>query len=84
MYRKGTILLRKVVNSPPSAGKPRQVVLPFHTDLINDKFWNEHSEILALKLPQVYCEPDLNVDNLKIQENLTEDKVNNKPDVINS
>lgn len=68
MFRKGTTLLRKVVNSLPPAGKPRQVVLPFHTDLFNDKFWKEHSEILELKSPQVYCEPDLELKCSKLME----------------
>ncbi|XP_034252335.1 probable tRNA(His) guanylyltransferase [Thrips palmi] len=74
MYRKGTTLLRKVVNAP--AAKPRHVILPFHTDLFNDKFWNEHSEILGLKSPQVYCEPDLELKSLKLHDNSKEDRVN--------
>lgn len=53
MYRKGTILIRKLICSPPD-GKKKQLILPFYQDVFNNAFWNEHSEILGLKSPPVY------------------------------
>lgn len=54
MYRKGTLLMRKLVALPPPDGKTRKVVLPFFADLFKEKFWKEHHEILGLKSVQVY------------------------------
>lgn len=41
MYKKGTILMRKVVGN----GAP--LAVPYHVDMIGDPFWSEHSEILT-------------------------------------
>lgn len=68
MFRKGTTLIRKHVHSPPPDGKKKQVVLPFHCDLFNDTFWNEHPEILGLKSLQVYTGPLANrITDLRIK-----------------
>ncbi|RZB73456.1 tRNA(His) guanylyltransferase [Asbolus verrucosus] len=53
MYRKGTILIRKRIKNPEH-GKMRQVILPLHEDMIQDNFWQKHSEILAIKSSQSY------------------------------
>lgn len=53
LFRKGTILLRKLSKSP-SDEKLRQVVLAVSEDMIRDKFWQENSEILGLKSPKVH------------------------------
>ncbi|PSN54771.1 putative tRNA(His) guanylyltransferase [Blattella germanica] len=57
MFRKGTILVRKLCKTPGD-GKLRQVVLPFYTDVIGDAFWRENSEILGLKSLQIYHPPN--------------------------
>jgi Uncharacterized conserved protein len=56
MFRKGTVLIRKLCKTPGD-GKLRQVVLPFYTDLIGDVFWKENPEILGLKSLQIYHKP---------------------------
>ena len=56
MFRKGTVLIRKLCKTPGD-GKLRQVVLPFYTDLIGDVFWKENPEILGLKSLQIYHNP---------------------------
>jgi len=56
MFRKGTVLIRKLCKTPGD-GKLRQVVLPFYTDLIGDMFWKENPEILGLKSLQIYHNP---------------------------
>lgn len=48
MFRKGTILLRKRVQLPGTK-KDRQLIVPLHTDMIRDKFWKEHTELLGKK-----------------------------------
>ncbi|XP_031628093.1 probable tRNA(His) guanylyltransferase [Contarinia nasturtii] len=54
MYRKGTILLRKNVEVPKLNGYQTQLIVPFFTDLIQDKFWIEHPEILTKDKSQNY------------------------------
>lgn len=50
MYRKGTILMRKIIKNPMKSNlKPCQVIYPFHKDLIKNQFWEENSEILSGK-----------------------------------
>lgn len=56
MFRKGTVLIRKLCKTPGD-GKLRHVVLPFYTDLIGDMFWRENPEILGMKSLQVYHRP---------------------------
>lgn len=48
MFRKGTTLLRKDVLDP-LADKKRTVVVDIHQDMIQDKFWQTHSEIFDKK-----------------------------------
>lgn len=48
MYRKGTVLVRKLVRLPQSKSK-KHVICPLHVDIIGDSFWEEHDEILNLK-----------------------------------
>ncbi|GLV41803.1 tRNA-histidine guanylyltransferase [Carabus blaptoides fortunei] len=48
IFRKGTILLRKIIKNPMKSNlKPCQVIYPFHKDLIKNQFWDENSEILS-------------------------------------
>lgn len=56
MYRKGTILLRKKIIHPSVRSK--QVILPLHVDMIQDKFWEEHNEILNISKPTTYNWPE--------------------------
>lgn len=53
LFKKGTILIRKRLKHPKH-GKMRQVILPLHEDLIQNKFWQIHSEILAIESSQFY------------------------------
>lgn len=65
MFRKGTVLIRKLCKMPGD-GKLRHIVLPFYTDLIGDVFWKENPEILGMKSLQIYHRPT--EDNSIIQE----------------
>jgi hypothetical protein len=56
MFRKGTVLIRKLCKTPGD-GKLRHVVLPVYTDLIGDVFWKENPEILGMKSLQIYHQP---------------------------
>lgn len=73
MFRKGTILIRKLVHCPPPEGKKRQVVLPLHCDLIKDSFWKEHTEILGLKSVQVYS--GHGIDALSLSSSISDDSL---------
>lgn len=81
-FKKGTILVRKRVKHPKHE-KIRQVILPLHEDLIQDKFWQVNSEILALEASEFYdyqanCElPELvkhqlHLNESNVKETLTE------------
>ncbi|XP_025409803.1 probable tRNA(His) guanylyltransferase isoform X2 [Sipha flava] len=48
IYRKGTVLVRKLIRIPSSKSK-KHVVCPLHVDIIGDDFWKEHDEILNLE-----------------------------------
>lgn len=48
MYRKGTVLVRKLVQIPPSKTK-KHIICPLHVDIIGDDFWKEYDEILSLQ-----------------------------------
>jgi len=61
IYRKGTVLIRKLVLIPPSKSK-KQVICPLHVDIIGDDFWKEHDEILNLK-------------DLKVNKNFSPDNI---------
>jgi hypothetical protein len=65
MFRKGTVLIRKLCKTPGD-GKLRHVVLPFYTDLIGVVFWRENPEILGMKSLQIYHQPA--EDNSILQE----------------
>lgn len=55
MFRKGTILLRKKVPlSESGEGSKRQLIVPIHDDLIRDKFWKCHEELLGKYIPGEY------------------------------
>ncbi|XP_073828472.1 probable tRNA(His) guanylyltransferase [Musca autumnalis] len=57
MFRKGTILLRKKV--PVNEDKlKRQLIVPIHDDLIREKFWKTHSELLGKYTPGEYDNED--------------------------
>lgn len=60
MFRKGTVLIRKLVIIPPSKSK-KHIIYPLHIDIIGDSFWEEHDEILSLK--GLNLNKDLNLDN---------------------
>ncbi|KAK7863488.1 hypothetical protein R5R35_010519 [Gryllus longicercus] len=62
VYRKGTILIRKLCKQPPE-GKLRPIILPFFTDMIGDSFWKEHPEILGLKSLAIYHPPSEDLPN---------------------
>jgi tRNA(His) guanylyltransferase len=55
IYRKGTILLQKQIKVD---GKQKKTIIPLHDDLIRDKFWKEHDEILDRKEAKLYNFPD--------------------------
>ncbi|KAL7034899.1 hypothetical protein ACKWTF_008165 [Chironomus riparius] len=52
MYRKGTILLTKQIKIDES--RTRKIVIPIYDDLIKEKFWKEHDELLLRKAPKYY------------------------------
>lgn len=56
MYRKGTILLRKKVKVADMKNK-KQLIVPLNVDMIREKFWTEHHEILDKKPSQDYVFP---------------------------
>ncbi|XP_053948524.1 probable tRNA(His) guanylyltransferase [Anastrepha ludens] len=59
MFRKGTILLRKRVKTTGEDGLNRQLIIPYHDDMIREKFWKEHSELLGKYKPGDYlCTTD--------------------------
>lgn len=65
MLRKGTILLRKpVLHTIDDKQVTRQLVVPFHTDLIREEFWRTHPELLARNPKKVTIEPVNYVESL--------------------
>lgn len=52
MFRKGTILLTKQIKI--DGQKKRKIVIPIYDDLIKEKFWNEHDELLERNNPKFY------------------------------
>lgn len=54
MYRKGTILVKKNVAVPQLNNKRYPMIVPLFTDLIQDTFWEDHSEILTRGQPQQF------------------------------
>lgn len=54
MFRKGTILLRKRCILRSTDGQNsinRQLIVPFHEDMISDTFWKKHTELLGKYQP---------------------------------
>ncbi|XP_034943148.1 probable tRNA(His) guanylyltransferase [Chelonus insularis] len=47
IFRKGTTLIRKYV--PDEGSKVKCIITPIYDDIIGDKFWEEHPEILESK-----------------------------------
>lgn len=56
MFRKGTILITKQIKLEGS--KKKKVVIPIYDDLIKEKFWKEHDELLDRKNPKLYEFPE--------------------------
>jgi len=52
MYRKGTILLTKKIKV--DGDRTKKIVIPIHDDLIREKFWKEHEELLERKSPKPF------------------------------
>lgn len=69
IFRKGTILIRKQVSLKEGNVK-RKIVVPIYDDLIRDKFWKEHDELLPRKAPKALefdgDIPELVLDQIKI------------------
>lgn len=53
MFRKGTILLTKKIKID-EGNKTKKMVIPIYDDLIREKFWKEHDELLDKKSPNYY------------------------------
>lgn len=56
MFRKGTILVTKQIKIEGS--KKKKVVVPIYDDLIQEKFWLDHDELLERKAPKMFEFPD--------------------------
>jgi tRNA(His) guanylyltransferase len=52
MFRKGTILMTKQIKV--DGEKKKKVVVPIYDDLIKEKFWKEHDELLDKKSPKFH------------------------------
>lgn len=52
MYRKGTILMTKQIKIDEK--RKKKIVIPIYDDLIKEKFWLEHDELLERKNPKLY------------------------------
>lgn len=62
MFRKGTILLTKQIKV--DGDKKKKIVVPIYDDLIRDKFWTDHDELLEKKSPKPYEFPDQDLPQL--------------------
>lgn len=56
IFRKGTILLTKKIIL--EGEKKKKIVIPIHDDLIKEKFWLDHDELLEKKSPKIYEFPN--------------------------
>lgn len=77
VFKKGTILLKKCIKHLKN-DKIRKVVVPLHEDLIQDKFWQINSEVLAIEGAKLY---ELSTDQemhelVKTQLHLYEENLN--------
>lgn len=52
MFRKGTTLFRKQVRL--DADRERVLIVPFHGDIIGERFWKDHSDLLEKKKTASY------------------------------
>lgn len=82
MFRKGTMLIRKLV--PNGTGRLRPAVVPLVDDIINDRFWKENPEVIGLKSLATYQPPNLtnnikNTMNVPTPSSPTIKHVNNVP-----
>lgn len=79
LFRKGTILMRKQVEfSQENDRIKRQLIVPFHCDLIRDKFWKEeHPELLAKNAKKL----DTNVMQLESLPDLLQIQINSDKSV---
>ncbi|XP_011137786.1 probable tRNA(His) guanylyltransferase [Harpegnathos saltator] len=57
LFRKGTMLIRKLV--PDVTGRLKPAVVPLVDDIINDRFWKENPEVIGLKSLATYQVPNL-------------------------
>lgn len=71
IFRKGTILLFKQIQI--NEKKVKKCIVPIYDDLIKEKFWNEHDELLEKKKPKFYAfendeKPPLVTELLKLEK----------------
>ena len=68
MFRKGTILVRKIVHVP-SLNQEAKLIIPLHESLIDDAFWVTHHELLSGKpVPKYNFEPEQQLPDLIEQQ----------------
>lgn len=70
MYRKGTILVRKNSRVKSLNDKKCQLIIPLFVDMIQDKFWKDHPEILSKENTTEYVPSDEELGNKLIQKQL--------------
>lgn len=56
IFKKGTILMTKQVKL--DGDKKKKIVIPIYDDLIKEKFWKDHDELLERKSPKLYEFPN--------------------------
>lgn len=56
MFRKGTILLTKQIKI--DGDRKKKMPIPIYDDLIKEKFWKDHDELLERKSPKIFEFPD--------------------------
>lgn len=70
MYRKGTILMKKNVTVPELKNKRYPIIVPFFTDMIQDRFWVEHTEVLTRGQSQPFDLDDELSKNMLIEKQI--------------
>lgn len=48
IFKRGTLLLKKTVNVE-SCGRCMTVIVDVHDDMLKDKFWSSHANLLTVK-----------------------------------
>lgn len=71
MYRKGTILMKKNVTVPELKNKHYPIIVPFFTDIIQDRFWDEHTEVMTRGQPQPFNLDDELSRNILIEKQIS-------------